>query len=107
MDIFVGSLPFKFKDTDLKELFEKYGEVTSAKIVMDNRTRQNKGFGFVEMAVEKEAHNAIKNLNGSEQLGRVIIVASAEKNKDGEKIHQKPRQWNKSKKVNSNIISWD
>jgi RNA recognition motif-containing protein len=60
MDIFVGSLPFKLKKTQLRELFEKYGEVTSATIIIDNITRQNKGFGFVEMPDEKQAYKAIK-----------------------------------------------
>ena len=82
MDIFVGSLPFKLKETQLRELFEKYGEVTSVKIIIDNITRQNKGFGFVEMPDEKQAYKAIKELNGSELDGRAIIVSKSEGKKD-------------------------
>lgn len=85
MDIFVGSLPFKLKEKELKDLFEKYGEVSSVKIVIDNITRQNKGFGFVEMPDEKQAYKAIKELNGSQLGGRVIIVNQAEGKKDNKR----------------------
>lgn len=49
MEIFVGSIPFKFKEKDLIDLFSPYGEVISATIIINKSTRQNKGFGFVEM----------------------------------------------------------
>ena len=49
MDIYVGSIPFKWKDKNLLELFSPYGEVNEVKIVIDKITRQNKGFGFVTM----------------------------------------------------------
>ena len=78
MDIFVGSLPFKLKETELKAAFEVYGEVTSVKIIIDKITRQNKGFGFVEMPNVREAHLAIKALNGSEMDGRKIEVSASE-----------------------------
>ncbi len=81
MDIFAGSLPFKLKEEDLKKLFEPFGEVTSVKIVIDKITRQNKGFGFIEMPNEEEAKNAIKALDGSEVLGRQIIVNVSDKDK--------------------------
>jgi RNA recognition motif-containing protein len=81
MDIFAGSLPFKLKEEDLKQLFEQYGEVTSAKIIIDKITRQNKGFGFIEMPNEEEAKKAIEALNGFEILGRQIVVNKSEKDK--------------------------
>ena len=105
MDIFVGSIPFKFKETDLAELFAPYGEVISAQIVIDKTSRQNKGFGFVEMKEKNEGLKAIRQLNGSQHEGRSIVVTEAKKNKDGEKTHQKPREWSKGKKKD-NIISW-
>lgn len=83
MDIFVGSLPFKLKETELKQLFESYGEVTSAKIIIDQITRQNKGFGFVEMPNDNEAEKAIAALNGSELSGRTIVVNKSEKRERG------------------------
>jgi RNA recognition motif-containing protein len=79
MDIFVGSLPFKLKEKELKELFEKFGEVISAKIVKNKATRQNKGFGFVEMPNEEEVRKAIFELNGFEIMGRHLEVSISEK----------------------------
>ncbi|HEV7347133.1 RNA-binding protein [Telluribacter sp.] len=74
MDIFVGSLPFKIKERELQEIFEKYGEVLSVKIIIDHETRQNKGFGFVKMPDENQARHAIAELNGVEIEGRALVV---------------------------------
>ena len=74
MNIYVGSLNFKMQETELKELFEEFGEVTSAKIIFDKYTGKSKGFGFVEMPNESEAKKAIEDLNGAEVSGRTIIV---------------------------------
>jgi RNA recognition motif-containing protein len=106
MDIFVGSLPFKFKDKDLEELFGQYGKVESAKIIIDKASRQNKGFGFVEMPNFKEAKLAVDKLNGSEQLGRKIVVSEAKKDKEGKRIDNKPPDWHKKDKKKDNIITY-
>ena len=74
MNIYVGSLHFKMNEAELKELFEEYGEVGSAKIIFDKYSGKSKGFGFVEMPNEAEAKKAIEELNGSEVGGRNIIV---------------------------------
>ena len=74
MNIYVGSLLFKMNEADLKELFEEYGEVTSAKIIIDKYSGKSKGFGFVEMPNDAEAKKAIEELNGAEIQGRKIIV---------------------------------
>lgn len=74
MNIYVGSLHFKMKEEELKEVFEEYGEVTSAKIIIDKYSGKSKGFGFVEMPNEAEAKKAIEELNGAEVSGRNIIV---------------------------------
>ena len=74
MNIYVGSLNFKMTEADLKEKFEEYGEVTSAKIIIDKYSGKSKGFGFVEMPNEAEAKKAIEELNGSDIQGRKIIV---------------------------------
>ncbi len=71
--IYVGNLPFAFKDNDLAELFETVGQVQSAKIITDRDTGRSKGFGFVEME-DSEAINAIEQLNGHEISGRPIRV---------------------------------
>lgn len=83
MDIYVGSIPFKWKDARLKEIFEVYGEVTSAKIVIDKITRQNKGFAFVQMPNDAEAKLAIESLNGAEIDERKIVVNESIPNNAG------------------------
>lgn len=81
MNIFVGSLPFKLEEADLKELFEAFGEVTSVKIINDRESGRSKGFGFVEMVDDEAAKKAIADLNGSEVAGRNIVVNQAEDKK--------------------------
>ncbi|MDO9679820.1 MAG: hypothetical protein A2X19_07115 [Bacteroidetes bacterium GWE2_39_28] len=77
MNIFVSSLSFRAKKEDLAELFAPYGEVTSARIIINRDTRRSKGYGFVEMPNESEGNAAISALNGSEHMGRTISVAQA------------------------------
>lgn len=79
MDIYVGSLPFKLKEAELREIFEGYGEVASAKIIIDKITRQSKGFGFVEMPDDSQAKEAIAKLNGFEVMGRALVVNESQK----------------------------
>jgi len=79
MDIFVGSLSFKLKESELREAFEKFGTVSSAKIIIDKITRQSKGFGFVEMPDEEQAKLAISQLNGAEMYGRPLVVNESQK----------------------------
>ena len=74
MNIYVGNLSWNLKDQDLADLFTPFGEVTSAKIVMDKFTNRSKGFGFVEMTNKEEAQAAINHLNGSEVDGRNLVV---------------------------------
>ena len=77
MNIFVSSLSFKAKKEDLAEMFAPYREVSSTRIIHDKVTRRSKGYGFVEMDNEEQAHAAIAALNGSEHMGRIINVAVA------------------------------
>lgn len=74
MNIYVGNLSWNLKDQDLAGLFTPYGEVSSAKIVMDKFTNRSKGFGFVEMANDEQAQAAINELNGAEVDGRNLVV---------------------------------
>jgi len=83
MNIFVGSLPYQLKEEDLRELFEAYGEVSSAKLIIDRETGRSKGFGFVEMSDDESAQKAIDGLNGIEVSGRSIAVSQAEERKAG------------------------
>jgi RNA recognition motif-containing protein len=81
MNIFVGSLPYRLQEADLKELFEAYGEVNSVKLIIDRETGRSKGFGFVEMPDDEAAQKAISGLNGAEVSGRSIAVSQAEDRK--------------------------
>lgn len=74
MDIYVGNLSYKSVDDDLRSLFGQYGEVTSARVVMDRMSGRSKGFGFVEMPDEAEAQAAIDAINGSDFQGRPLRV---------------------------------
>ena len=77
INIFVGGLPYATTEEDLKEMFEKFGEVSTVQIIMDRQTNQSKGFGFVEMPNEEDGQKAIKELNGSDVGGRKISVSVA------------------------------
>ncbi|MBC7388146.1 MAG: RNA-binding protein [Opitutaceae bacterium] len=77
MNIFVANLNFKVQNDGLKKLFEAYGEVSSAKVVMDKTTGRSKGFGFVEMPNDAEGKAAISNLNNQEEFGRALVVKEA------------------------------
>ncbi len=78
MNIFVAKLNFDTREENLKEVFEEFGEVSSAKIIMDKFTGRSKGYGFIEMPNDDEAQNAINDLNDSELDGRNIVVKKAE-----------------------------
>ena len=75
--LFVGSLPWSVDDNTLQTVFEKHGEVVSAKVVKDRETGRSRGFGFVEMQDSTAAKNAIEALNNSDLKGRNIVVNEA------------------------------
>jgi len=77
MNIFVAGLSYKVNDADLSNLFEEYGVISSAKVVVDRQTGRSKGYGFVEMDDEESASKAISELNGAEYDGRTISVSEA------------------------------
>lgn len=77
MNIFVANLNFRVKTDQLQELFEQYGEVDSVKIITDRDSGRSKGFGFIEMADETAARNAISKLDNQELEGRNIVVKEA------------------------------
>ena len=82
MNIYVGNLPYTVRDNDLLELFQTYGNVSSAKVVMDRETDRSKGFGFVEMSSDDEGTTAINKLNGHEINGRALRVNEARPRED-------------------------
>lgn len=74
MDIYVGNLPYDATDSDLQQLFEKFGTVAAARVVIDRTTGRSKGFGFVEMNDRDEAQKAIDGANGADMNGRPLRV---------------------------------
>lgn len=77
MSIYVGNLSHQASEAQLNELFATYGEVKSAKIIMDHYTGQPKGFGFVEMQEKSSSDKAIQELNETDFMGRNLVVNEA------------------------------
>ena len=82
MNIYISNLSFKVEDNDLRQLFEEYGEVSSAKVITDKYTGRSRGFGFVEMPDEEASKKAIEELNQAEYDGKVITVNEARPRED-------------------------
>jgi len=74
MNIYIANLNYSVKDAGLKELFQEFGEISSANVITDRETGRSRGFGFVEMPNDEEAEKAIKELNGIEHEGKVLTV---------------------------------
>ena len=75
--LYVGNLPYSFRDDDLQQAFSQFGTVASAKVMMERDTGRSKGFGFVEMGSPAEAQAAIQAMNGQQQGGRALVVNEA------------------------------
>ena len=81
MNMYVSNLGFHTSDDDLRKLFETFGSVSSAKVIMDRDTGQSRRFGFVEMNSETEANLAMEKLNGKDIEGRRISINVAREKK--------------------------
>lgn len=77
MNIYITGLNYSINDADLNDLFAEYGEITSAKVIMDRETGRSRGFGFVEMPNDAEGQKVIDTLNGTELEQKVISVSVA------------------------------
>ena len=77
MNIYLGNLPFSATEADIKDLFAEYGTVDSVAIVLDRESGRPRGFGFVELAEDARAQDAIRDLNGTDLQGRAIKVNEA------------------------------
>lgn len=77
MNLYIGNLAYSVTEENLRELFENYGNVLSAKLIIDRDTGRSKGFGFVEMADDAAGEAAIKALNDTDLQGRPIKVNQA------------------------------
>jgi len=100
MNIYVSNLGFNVQDEDLREYFEEYGEVTSAKVIIDKFTNRSRGFGFVEMSDNAAGEKAIKELNGATVEGRTISVTVARPREE------RPNNNNKRSFSNSGSGRW-
>lgn len=82
MNIYIGNLPYSMSDDDLEGLFTPYGTVGRTKVIMDKISGRSKGFGFIEMASDSEAEQAIGAINGKEVGGRELKVNEARPRED-------------------------
>jgi RNA recognition motif-containing protein len=82
MNIYVSNLSFNVTDEDLQDYFAEYGEVSSAKVIMDKFTGKSRGFAFVEMSDDEAAKKAIAELDGASVDGRTIGVSVAKPRED-------------------------
>jgi cold-inducible RNA-binding protein len=82
MKLYVGGLPYQTTDQDLIDLFGQIGQVLSATVITDRDTGRSKGFGFVEMTNDQQAHNAMAQFNGASLGGRTIIVNVARERRE-------------------------
>ena len=103
MNIYVSNLSFNVQDEELRNFFTEYGEVSSAKIIMDRETNRSRGFGFVEMSNDEAAKKAIAGLDGTDVDGRTIKVSEARQKDDkpayrdgGNKSYNNSRSYNKN-----------
>ncbi len=77
MNIYVGNLLFDVSESDLREAFEQFGEITEVRLIMDKFSGKSKGFGFIEMPSKDEAEKAIEEMNGKDFNGRALNVNEA------------------------------
>ncbi len=81
MKLYVGNLPYQMTDSELEGLFTDFGQVSSAKVIMDRETGRSRGFGFVEME-DEGGREAIEKLHGQDCEGRALVVNEARPRED-------------------------
>jgi len=82
-NIYVGNLPYTTTDAELQALFEPFGQVGRASVVIDRETGRSRGFGFVEMPNDPDADKAIEKMNGYSVNGRALVVNEARPREGG------------------------
>lgn len=86
MKLFVGNLPWATTEDALRQFFEKVGEVTAVKIVVDPYTKKSRGFGFVEMGDREQGELALKKMNETIFMDRALRVSVAQNDKNSQKV---------------------
>jgi RNA recognition motif-containing protein len=81
MTIYVGNIPYSLRETELREIFQPYGNITSIKVITDKFTGRSKGYAFIEMETDEQEDAAIKELNRHIVLGRNLVVCKAHSKK--------------------------
>lgn len=102
MNIYVSNLSFNVHDEDLREFFAPFGEVTSAKVIIDKITNQSRGFGFVEMPDEAASKKAIAELDGATVENRTIKVNEARPKEARPARDDNGRNFNNANSYNKN-----
>ena len=97
MTLFVAGLPNDFDEVDFKEMFELYGQLKSARLVIDRQTGKSKGFGFIEMPDKNEAMETIEALDGVSIKGKKISVKEAESQTNSPGQNRNPRPNNNNR----------
>ena len=104
MNIYISNLGFNIQDKDLTSYFTEFGEVSSAKVILDKETSRSRGFGFVEMPDEGAAKKAIAALDGVTKDGRALQVKEARQreerpgyNKNGDGGYNNSSSYNKNR----------
>lgn len=100
--IFIAGLAYSVSDDQLGSLFSQFGEVQSAKVIMDHDTGRSRGFGFVEMSSEKECANAIASLNETQFEGRTLMVKEAKPREASSSRSSDTRYRNNNNRFNKN-----
>ena len=90
MNIYIGNLSYQITTSDLRDLFEPFGEVDNAKIITDRYSGNSKGFGFVEMTNRNDGQQAVDELNGKEIQGRTIKVSEAHSRRNKRDYRSRP-----------------
>ena len=77
MNLYIGNLSYKLKESDLSKVMQEHGEVVSVKIIKDRETGKSKGFAFVEISDDAAGQKAMESLNGTELDGRTMVIKEA------------------------------
>ncbi|MCF8231292.1 MAG: RNA-binding protein [Bacteroidales bacterium] len=93
MNIYVGNLHYDLSEDQLREIFEDFGTVNSVKIITDKFSGKSKGFGFVEMADDTEANQAMEELNDAEVKGRSMRVNQARERTDNRRSNDRQQRY--------------